>query len=104
MTSWRYGITRRTLARAFCCGLLSTVAMAQGHQDTDAELVASLKQAGFTGNIAGTLETRLGRPLNRPLAELGRLLWFDKVSGLHSDNTCGGCHSPTNGFGDTQSI
>src|SRR5438477_3402400 len=24
--------------------------------------------------------------------------------GLHSDNACAGCHSPTNGFGDTQSI
>ena len=23
---------------------------------------------------------------------------------LHRDNTCAGCHSPTNGFGDTQSI
>src|SRR4029453_18557597 len=25
-------------------------------------------------------------------------------AGLHSDNTCGGCHSPSRGFGDTQSI
>jgi cytochrome c peroxidase len=31
-------------------------------------------------------------------------LWFDTVGGLHSDNTCGGCHSPGNGFGDSQSI
>jgi cytochrome c peroxidase len=35
---------------------------------------------------------------------LGRLLWFDTAGGLHSDNTCGGCHSPANGFGDSQSI
>jgi cytochrome c peroxidase len=35
---------------------------------------------------------------------LGRLLWFDTAGGLHSDNTCGGCHSPGNGFGDSQSI
>ncbi|HLH54665.1 MAG TPA: cytochrome c peroxidase, partial [Verrucomicrobiae bacterium] len=34
----------------------------------------------------------------------GRLLWFDTLTGLHNDNTCGGCHSPTRGFGDTQSI
>jgi cytochrome c peroxidase len=37
-------------------------------------------------------------------AELGRLLWFDILGGLNNDNTCGGCHSPTNGFGDTQPI
>ena len=30
--------------------------------------------------------------------------WFDIIGGLNNDNTCGGCHSPTNGFGDTQSI
>jgi hypothetical protein len=35
-------------------------------------------------------------------ANLGRLLWFDIIGGLNNDNTCGGCHSPTNGFGDTQ--
>jgi cytochrome c peroxidase len=29
-------------------------------------------------------------------------LWFDKIHSLHHDNTCGGCHSPTNGFGDSQ--
>ena len=27
-----------------------------------------------------------------------------RVHSLHRDNTCGGCHSPSNGFGDTQSI
>ena len=32
------------------------------------------------------------------------MLWFDPIGGLNDDNTCGGCHSPTNGFGDTQSI
>jgi cytochrome c peroxidase len=32
------------------------------------------------------------------------MLWFDTIAGLHDDNTCGGCHSPSNGFGDTQSI
>jgi cytochrome c peroxidase len=35
---------------------------------------------------------------------VGRMLWFDTITGLHDDNTCGGCHSPSNGFGDTQSI
>ncbi|WP_231749898.1 cytochrome-c peroxidase [Tautonia plasticadhaerens] len=51
-----------------------------------------------------TLEPRLGRPIDPGLAELGRLLFFDTITGLHDDNTCAGCHSPTNGFGDTQSI
>jgi hypothetical protein len=51
-----------------------------------------------------TLTKRLGRPVDRRLADLGRLLWFDTVTGLNDDNSCGGCHSPTNGFGDTQSI
>jgi cytochrome c peroxidase len=46
----------------------------------------------------------LGRPINAELANLGRLLFFDKIGGLHSDNACAGCHSPSAGFGDTQSI
>jgi len=72
----------------------------------DSELAAVLSAAGFTGNIEQTfrqrLETNLGRPINPKLADLGRLLWFDKLHALHHDNTCGGCHSPTNGFGDSQ--
>jgi cytochrome c peroxidase len=38
------------------------------------------------------------------VADIGRLLWFDTVSGLNGDNSCAGCHSPTNGFGDSQPI
>lgn len=68
------------------------------------ELQDVLFQEGFTGNIQAQLEVRLGRPVNQQLANLGRMLWFDKITGLHDDNTCGGCHSPSNGFGDTQSI
>jgi cytochrome c peroxidase len=30
------------------------------------------------------------------------MLWFDTAHSLHQDNTCGGCHSPSNGFGDSQ--
>ena len=70
----------------------------------DQRLAAVLAQQGFTGKIESTLAQRLGRPLNPKLANLGRLLWFDVAGGLHDDNTCGGCHSPTNGMGDTQSI
>ena len=54
--------------------------------------------------MQSTLERRLGRPLDRRLANLGRFLWFDTITGLNDDNTCAGCHSPTNGFGDSQPI
>jgi cytochrome c peroxidase len=67
-------------------------------------LRTALRRAGFTGRVGSQLERRLGRPLNSDLAEAGRLLWFDTVSGLNGDNNCSGCHSPSNGFGDTQSI
>lgn len=70
----------------------------------DQTLAQTLAHAGFTGRIESTLESRLGRPINRDLAEIGRLLWFDTLTGLNDDNTCAGCHSPTAGFGDTQSI
>src|SRR5579863_8799074 len=72
----------------------------------NSQLSAVLANAGFTGRIEQTfhqrLEAALGRPINPKLANLGRLLWFDKIHSLHHDNTCGGCHSPSNGFGDSQ--
>ena len=70
----------------------------------DGQLASVLGSAGFTGTIESTLERRLGRKIDPELAELGRLLWFDKLPALFHDNACGGCHSPSNGFGDTQSI
>ena len=72
--------------------------------DLNAKLALVLRQHGFTGRIESTLEHRLGRQINRRQANLGRLLFFDNVHSLHRDNTCAGCHSPTNGMGDTQSI
>jgi cytochrome c peroxidase len=74
------------------------------HRGLDAELADVLDRAGFTGAIESTLERRLGRPIDRKLANLGRLLWFDPLHSLHRDNTCAGCHSPTNGFGDSQGM
>ena len=68
------------------------------------QLRAVLQQVGFTGKIQSTLAPRLGRSLDLKLADLGRLLFFDTSGGLHSDNTCGGCHSPSAGLGDSQSI
>src|SRR5882762_1535356 len=81
----------------------NTVELWSGSQ-LDQELTAVLHSAGFTGRIESTLEQRIGHHIDNQLADLGRLLWFDTITGLNDDNTCGGCHSPTNGFGDTQSI
>jgi cytochrome c peroxidase len=72
--------------------------------DVDAALRSRLAEHGFTGRIASTLESRLGRRVDRQLANVGRLLWFDPIQGLNDDNTCAGCHTPGNGFGDTQPI
>ena len=70
----------------------------------DEALTAALAAAGFTGRIESTLEARLGRPVDRELADLGRLVFFDEIQGLHDDNSCAGCHTPAFAFGDSQSI
>src|SRR6187397_949521 len=100
---------RRALIGAavlLCVSLLMSSVIASEPQNSklDAELSAALATAGFTGRIESTLEHRLGRPVDRRLAELGRLLFFDKAAALRGDNACAGCHSPSTGFGDTQSI
>jgi cytochrome c peroxidase len=68
----------------------------------DQRLAAALERAGFSGRIESTLEARLGRRIDHGRADLGRLLFFDKILGLHDDNSCAGCHSPAFGFGDSQ--
>lgn len=70
----------------------------------DERLAATLAQQGFSGTMGQRLESRLGRPLDFRMADLGRLLFFDPVSSLHKDNSCAACHSPSHGYGDTQSI
>jgi cytochrome c peroxidase len=82
----------------------SLPAVAEPRSSLDAQLQVALRNAGFTGTVGSSIERRLGRPIDPDLANLGRLLWFDRLGGLHDDNTCGGCHSPANGFGDSQSI
>ena len=72
--------------------------------NVDETLRSYLTRHGFTGRVGATLEMRLGRRIDQQLADIGRLLWFDPIHGLNDDNTCAGCHSPTNGFGDTQPI
>jgi cytochrome c peroxidase len=82
--------------------LLSTFVVSSG--TLDEQLATTLAQHGFTGRIESSLEPRLGRKLDNQLVDLGRLLFFDTVGGLNNDNNCSGCHSPRNGFGDSQSI
>ena len=60
----------------------------------DRELASVLQAARFTGTAGAHLEGRLGRRVDRSLADLGRLLFFDKILNLHSDNSCAGCHAP----------
>ena len=88
-----------------CAGLFQIQRAAAANSDgLDSALVERLRQLGFTGNVEATLENRLGRPVDPARANLGRFLWFDTIAGLNNDNSCAGCHSPTRGFGDTQSI
>ena len=101
-------VTVASTSQTFLAPDASSVVHAAAESDdiVDHDLVAALSAAGFTGDIEQTFRTRLqanlGRPIDPKLANLGRMLWFDKLHSLHHDNTCGGCHSPTNGFGDSQ--
>ena len=83
---------------------LNSPTSADNNATLDSRLESALAQHGFTGRIESTLEQRIGHRIDNQLADLGRLLFFDTVGGLNDDNNCSGCHSPTNGFGDTQSI
>jgi cytochrome c peroxidase len=93
-----------TAVVGFALLTLSSHASADHSGTLDQQLQTALAQHGFTGRIESTLEERLGHRIDNKLADLGRLLFFDTVGGLNDDNNCSGCHSPTNGFGDTQSI
>jgi len=90
-----------SIRSAFLVFLMAGIGSAE---DLDDQLAAALSNAGFTGTTGLGIEERLDRPIDAKLANLGRLLFFDKIPPLHNDNACAGCHSPTNGFGDTQSI
>ena len=83
-------------------GIGSLRAMENEHMNL--HLAQVLQQAGFTGTVQASIPTRLGRPMNGALFDLGRLLFHDNILGLHNDNSCAGCHSAAAGFGDTQSI
>jgi cytochrome c peroxidase len=119
MTYTHHGSTKlaSTIGGVTLLLLLATTSVATGasdlssptardghHNELDMQLEIALRKAGFTGKIDSTLVARLGRPIDRRLADLGRKLFFDPLGGLHNDNTCAGCHAPSAGFGDTQSI
>lgn len=80
----------------------ATPAALAGDESLDRKLADLLEQHGFTGRIESQLEARLGRKLDPDRANLGRLLFFDRLLGVKLDNACAGCHSPRNGFGDSQ--
>lgn len=83
---------------------LPSSAAATDQLSIDRQLAAELHRAGFTGRIGEGLDRRLGRPIDQGLADLGAFLFFDKIMGLHDDNSCAGCHAPAAGFGDFESI
>jgi cytochrome c peroxidase len=97
----------RTSGRKILSGIAVATALAlsppahaeDSSGDLNPQLVQLLQRAGFTGRIQSSLETRLGRPVNPRLVRLGRDIFFDSITGLHNDNSCSGCHSPTNGMG-----
>lgn len=103
---WQWSVLLCWAALSFPLSAAAELAPVGSHAEAelDAQLAAALAEAGFTGRVQGSLEQRLGRPVDRRLSELGRVLFFDSLQGLHDDNSCAGCHGPANGFGDSQSI
>jgi len=102
---------RHNVPGAIGCGILLCLLLSMRSvfseaipDDLNQQLREILGKNQFTGRVESTLEKRLGRRIDPAKAELGRLLFFDKFVGLHGDNSCAGCHSPMNGFGDSQSI
>ena len=61
-----------------CVASLMAASIARAEQDLDGQVRAALQNAGLTGTIQFQLVPALGRPLDPQLADLGRLLWFDK--------------------------
>ncbi|WP_437956540.1 cytochrome c peroxidase [Sorangium sp. So ce119] len=104
MTLRWIGRTLVALAACLALTLLFAPAARAKVSPIDEELAETLARHGFTGEIESTLESRLGRKVDKQLAKLGRELFYDSILGLNEDNSCSGCHSPTAGFADTQSI
>lgn len=72
--------------------------------ELDEDLSRHLSAHRLDGRIEEQLEVRLGRPVDDRLAELGRLLFFDRILSITRDNSCAGCHGPNVSFNDAVSI
>jgi cytochrome c peroxidase len=71
-----FAMIRRFTAATAAVIMMSVVSRpVKAQTDLDHELAAALQAAGFTGTIQQTLERRLGRTMDKKLANLGRLLW-----------------------------
>ncbi|MEK6677091.1 MAG: cytochrome c peroxidase [Planctomycetota bacterium] len=102
--SWMQQRSKILVAWTLVIGGVATnqITYAATDQQLNQQLHQILNNAGFTGTVEASLEARLGRPIDPNRVELGRLLFFDNILGLHNDNSCAGCHSPAFGFGDSQ--
>ena len=70
----------------------------------DAELRSQLANLGFTGRIGARSRRGSAAASITSSPTSAACCGSIRSGGLNDDNTCAGCHSPTNGFGDTQSI
>ena len=70
----------------------------------DQQLETVLAQHGFTGRIESTLERDWAAPSTVSSRTPAGCSFSTPSAGLNNDNNCSGCHAPTHGFGDTQSI
>ena len=66
-------------------GGLSAALWADSSKGLDDELARVLTAHGFTGHIEARFREKLGRPIDRKRANLGRLLWFDLIGGLNQE-------------------
>jgi len=97
------------MSAPFCVAAAALLFSAPANaQSLDTRLRGVLLTDGFTGTIESQLTDPtshfLGREIDLRLVGLGSFLWFDPVLSIHDDATCASCHSPTNGWGDTQPI
>src|ERR1044072_7284827 len=93
-----------TLVAGGAMSLARGTAARAGGSALDEALRAALDEQGFTGRVGQSLEARLGRQVDKQLADLGRRAFHDSLLALGDDNSCAGCHAAPAGFGDTQSI
>src|SRR5687768_8226215 len=96
VASWALRIAALTALTSFT---ISGISGCRQADPLDEDLSSILSDAGFTGEVDASLEKRLGRPVDAAKADLGRLLFFDKLQAIHDDssapghgNSCAACH------------